>query len=43
MTDHQLTITSELIDEIHKTIEVVDNTVYRCGQCKNILDSRDWL
>ena len=38
--DHQLTITTELIDEIHKTIEeVVDNTVYRCGQCKNILDS----
>ena len=37
---HQVTITSELIDEIHKTIEeVVDNTVYRCGQCKNILDS----
>lgn len=41
--DHQISITSELIDGIHDMIdsmdESVNNVVYRCGKCKNILDS----
>ncbi|MCE9653494.1 MAG: hypothetical protein K8Q89_10670 [Nitrosarchaeum sp.] len=40
--DHQVIITSELIDKIHSMMNSIDaenNTVYRCGQCKNILDS----
>ncbi len=37
--NHQISITSELIDEIHRQVGDIDNIVYRCGQCKNILDS----
>lgn len=40
--DHQISITSELIDEIHKIKNAMEesenNMVYRCGKCKNILD-----
>jgi hypothetical protein len=43
MKYHQISITSELIDEIHGMTnsidESVNNAVYRCSKCKNILDS----
>ena len=41
--EHHISITSELIDGIHKMKnsmeESENNVVYRCGKCKNILNS----
>jgi recombinational DNA repair protein RecR len=37
--NHQVTITSELIDKIHRQIDELDNVVHRCGMCNSILDA----